>query len=184
MSKKMRMMILFGILFGMVTICVNPVLGFDPNGFKDWTVTAYGSDDLLGVRAGLRPWAGRAELGLFGMWMDGLSEGDVKSDTESNQQESWGLGVYATYDVVQRAEFTVLSYQIPIDIYVGGQLGALHRADSDEDATAALMTGLTFGDGGVQLGVEYQYGLDEELWKELAPLDDNHRLLLTLGIRF
>jgi hypothetical protein len=91
MSKKMRMMILFGILFGMVTICVNPVLGFDPNGFKDWTVTAYGSDDLLGVRAGLRPWAGRAELGLFGMWMDGLSEGDVKSDTESNQQESWGL---------------------------------------------------------------------------------------------
>jgi hypothetical protein len=152
--------------------------------FDNWTVTTYGNDNMLGVRAGVRPWEGRTELGVLGFWMDGLQEGDEKSDTGSNQQESWGGGIYGTYDVVQDAEFTVLSYQVPIDIYVGGQLGALHRADSDEDATAALLTGMSFGDAGIRLGVEYQYALTDDLWKELAPMDDKHHLFLTLGVRF
>jgi hypothetical protein len=143
-------------MLGVVTACGSPAWGFDPNGVKDWTATAYGSDEMLGVRAGLRPWQGRAELGLFGVWMDGLADGDEKSDTGSNQQESWGMGVYGTYDVVQRRSFTVLSYQVPVDLYVGGQLGMIHLADSDEDATAALMPVWRFGEAGIRIGVEYQ----------------------------
>jgi len=46
------------------------------------------------------------------------------------------------------------------------------------------MTGISFGDGGVRLGVEYQYLLDEDLWKEFGAFDDKHRLLLVIGMRF
>lgn len=181
---KARTAIWLGVFLGVVTACGSPAWTEEVAAEHHWIVTAYGSDDLLGVRAGLRPWEGRTELGLFGMWMDGLSLGDGKSDEGGNQQESGGGGVYATYDVVQDAQFTVLSYQVPINIYVGGQLGVLHRADSDEDATAGLMTGLSFGDAAIRIGVEYQYLLDKELWKELGAIDDNHRILLTLGLRF
>jgi|GEM_PF-3278990 len=181
---RVRTAILMGVIVGVVTAVTPATYGADPNGLGNWTATAYGSDDMLGLRVGMRPWEGRAEIGLFGLWMDGLAEGDEKSDTGPNQQEAWGGGIYGTYDVVQQAEFTVLQYQMPVDIYVGGQLGLLHRADSDEDATAMLMTGISFGDGGVRLGVEYQYLLDEDLWKEFGAFDDKHRLLLVIGMRF
>ena len=148
------------------------------------TVTVVGNDDLLSLRVGVRPWAGRTEIGLFGIWMDGLVEGDQKSDDSVNQLESWGGGVFATYDVVQDAAFTVLSYQVPVDVYVGGQLGAVHLDNGNDDATAALMTGVMFGDAGVKIGVEYSYQLSRDLWKEFGTFDDKHRLLLSLGVRF
>jgi len=179
-----RTAILIGIIIGVVTACGGPAYAADPNETRNWAATAYGSDDMLGLRVGMRPWGGRTELGLFGMWLDGLAAGDAKSDSGSNQQECFGGGVYGTYDVVQQAEFTIIKYQMPIDIYIGGQLGMIHRADSDEDATAMLMTGLAFGDGGIRIGVEYSYALTRDYWKEFADIDDKHNLFLTLGIRF
>lgn len=145
----------------------------DPN--DGWTVTALGSDDLLSLRVGTRPWNGRTELGLFGEWLDGLKEGE---------DEAYGGGIYGTYDVIQDADFTVLSYSIPTNIYIGGQLGALHREDSDEDATAALMTGINFGDEKIRIGVEFRHVLDKQLWKEFGVVDAQDRLLLALSLRF
>lgn len=138
-------------------------------------VTAVGNDDLLSLRVGARPWQGRTEIGLFGIWLDGLKEGE---------DEAYGGGAYATYDVVQDAQFTVLTYSVPATIYVGGQMGFLHREDSDEDATASLITGVSFGDAKIRIGAEYQYMLDESMWKEFGVVDDKGRLLLTLQRRF
>jgi hypothetical protein len=174
--------ILLGVTLGLV-VAVSSARAADPNEGVNWIVTAYGSDDLLGIRAGLRPWEGRTELGLFGVWIDGLQEGDQKTDSKT-QREAFGLGIYGLYDVVQDAEFTILSFQVPVNFYVGGEMGVLERQDSEEDATAALMTGLSFGDSSVRIGVEYQYILDDSLWREFGAMDDNHRILLTLGLRF
>lgn len=156
----------------MVLACAGLGLAQETDG---WTVTAVGSDDLLSLRVGTRPWQGRTEIGGYGVWLDGLAEGE---------DEAYGGGVYATYDVVEDAQFTVLTYQVPVSIYVGGQMGVLHREDSDEDAGAALMTGLSFGDTQTRIGVEYQYLLNEDLWKEFGTVDDQGRLLLTLQRRF
>lgn len=138
-------------------------------------VTAVGNDDLLSLRVGARPWAGRTEIGAFGIWLDGLKDGE---------DEAFGVGAYATYDVVQDAQFTVMTYQVPVTFYVGGQMGFLHREDSDEDATSALLTGFSFGDNATRIGIEYQYMLDEALWKEFGQVDDKGRLMLTLCRRW
>ena len=160
----------------MAVLCLvcTTVYGEEQSG-DGWTVVAVGNDDLLSVRVGARPWSGRTELGGFAIWMDGLKEGE---------DEAAGGGVYATYDVVQDAQFTLLSYQIPVTIYAGGQMGFLHREDSDEDAVCSLLTGVTFGDSRTRIGIEYQYLLDESLWKEFGPIDDRGRLLLSLAMRF
>ena len=157
--------------------CVCPVQADETNvkTSDNLTVTAVGNDDLLSLRVGFRPWAGRTELGGFGIWLDGLKEGD---------DEAYGGGVYATYDAVQDAQFTVLTYSVPVTFYVGGQLGFLYRENSDEDAMASLITGLSFGDAKIRIGVEYAYLLDETLWKEFGQIDDRGRLLLTLQRRF
>lgn len=140
------------------------------------TVTAVGNSDLLSLRVGITPWQGRTELGLYGIWLDGL--------TEDAEGEGFGGGLYATYDVVQDADWTIMSFSVPVTYYAGGQLGVLHGEDSDEDAQASFLTGLTFGDDRVRIGVEYSYLLDDGLWKEFGTIDDNHRLMLTLGWQF
>lgn len=140
-----------------------------------WTVTVAGSDDLISVRVGARPWLGRTELGGFGIWLDGLAE---------EEEEAYGGGVYATYDLVQDAQFTIGSYSVPATIYVGGTLGVVEREDSEADAVSALMTGLSFGDDQIRIGLEYQYLLDDGVWKEFGQVDEESRLLLTLSRRF
>lgn len=155
--------------------CVCPVQADELNSSDGLAVTPVGSDDLLSLRVGLRPWGGRTEIGGFGIWLDGLKEGE---------DEAYGGGAYATYDVVQEAPFTVLTYSVPATFYVGGQMGFLHREDSDEDATSSLLTGVSFGDEKVLIGIEFQYLLDESLWKEFGEIDDKGRVLLTLSRRF
>jgi len=155
--------------------CACPVQADELNSSDGLAVTSVGSDDLLSLRVGLRPWGGRTEVGGFGIWLDGLKEGE---------DEAYGGGAYATYDVVQGAQFTLLTTSVPATFYVGGQMGFLHREDSDEDATASLMTGLSFGDEKTRIGLEYQYLLDESMWKEFGVIDDKGRLLLTLQRRF
>ncbi|MFA5377654.1 MAG: hypothetical protein WC455_18025 [Dehalococcoidia bacterium] len=166
----------FGAAVLLAWVCVFCATSYGEEVQKDgWTVTAVGSDDLLSMRIGTRPWAGRTEIGGFGIWLDGLKEGE---------DEAYGGGAYATYDVVQDANFTVLKYNVPATIYVGGQMGFLHREDSDEDATAALMTGVSFGDEKIRIGVEAQYLLSQDTWKEFGVIEDQGRLLLTLSRRF
>lgn len=157
-----------------VAMCVaGTVLGQEKS--DGLAITGLGSDDLLSLRVGVRPWQGRTEIGGYGIWLDGLKEGE---------DEAYGGGIYGTYDVVQDANFTLLNVQVPIVWYAGGQIGFLHREDSDEDAGASLMTGLSFGDEKVRIGVEYQYMLDQDLWKEFGAIDDRGRLLLRLSYQF
>lgn len=164
------------ILCVLISLCVCAMLLSAPAYSQEdkFTVTAVGNDDLLSLRVGTRPWGARTEIGGFGIWADGLTEGE---------EAAWGGGVYATYDVVQDAQFTVLQYSVPATIYIGGQLGVIDR-DTGDDAVAALMTGVSFGDDKIRIGVEYQYILDQDLWQELGAIDDQSRFLLTLGRRF
>jgi len=112
-----------------------------------WVGTAAGSSDLLSLGGGYRPAGGRTEFGLFAEWVDGLAEGG---------QEGYGGGLYASYDLVQEAPFTILSFQVPVTWSVGGQLGALHMPEvNDEDAIANLTTGLSFGDETIRIGIAY-----------------------------
>ena len=164
------------LIVGIVLLYVGLNVTFGEEVQKDKvSVTAVGNDDLLSLRFGARPWQGRTEIGAFGIWLDGLKEGET---------EAYGLGAYATYDVVQNADFTVLSYTVPATFYVGGQMGFLHREDSDEDATSSLLTGVSFGDEKIRIGFEYQYLLDESLWKEFGVVDDKGRILFSLARRF
>jgi hypothetical protein len=153
---------------------VTPCLAED-TGSDGWTATMLGSDDLLEARVGTRPFGDKTEIGMFGLWVDGLAEGE---------EEAYGGGVYATYDLVQDAEFKILSFAVPVTWLVGGQMGALHCEDSDEDATASLLTGMTFGGKKIRLGVEAQYILDNDLWKEFSKVDDSTRILFTAQYRF
>lgn len=137
------------------------------------TLTAVGSDDLLSLRVGLRPWSGRTEVGVFGLYLDGLREAD---DPRA------GGGVYGTYDLVDEAEMTILRLQVPVVWYVGVELGALDMPAGRIDATASLLTGLTFGDGRNQIIVEARYAPGPKLWEELADLEEDDRARLVVGV--
>jgi hypothetical protein len=159
-----------------MSLCFLVVLMLSVAGYsREWTGTAVGNDDLLSVRIGTRPFGERTEMGVFGIWHDGLTEAE---------QEAFGVGVYATYDVVNDATFKVLNVQVPVTWYAGGQLGAAERKGVAADATAALMTGVSFGGAKVRIGLEFQYFLDETLWREFGAIDENARLMLAMAYRF
>jgi len=146
---------------------------------NNWTVSVVGNDDLLSVRVGTRPWTEKTEIGLYGVWQDGL---------QPDGEEAWGGGVYATYDVAH-GEFAILQMQVPIVWYVGGMAGFLSPdpiklSRHTIDASASLLTGLSFGGEKVRIGVEYLYALSPSLWKELAEVDPQGEILLCLAYRF
>ncbi len=169
----------------MVVGCVlgSPAWGQDVNGVASsrLAVSALGNDQTVCLRAGWRA-GDRTEIGIEGLWADGVGD-----DTS----EALGASVYATYDLMSGQTTKILSVEIPTTIYAGVKAGALfptegEGADQDVDATAALITGVTFGSDRVRLGMEAQlYAPNEWLgWQEFTELDDSARLLVTAQIRF
>lgn len=141
-------------------------------------VSVVGNDDEVGVRVGYRP-GEKGEMGLFGLYTDGLKDGT----------EAAGGGLYATWDVMA-GDFDLLGYKVPSVLYAGGLLGVLSTQDKlkeegrQTDAIAALMTGLSFGDETIRIGIEAQYAFSKEQWRALADVDENSKLLLNLSYRF
>jgi hypothetical protein len=144
------------------------------------TVGLVGNDDELSLRIGYRP-VERGEFGLYGIYTDGLAEGYT---------DAAGGGAYATWDIYDRPLNFVGIVDLPVRMYIGGMLGGLSVVDKESpdrrrgDATAGLLTGWTFGDGNVRLGVEAQYRFTKDNWKELAEIDDQSKFLLTLSYHF
>ena len=142
-----------------------------------------GSGDLLKGEVGWRPGHGddRTEIGGYGNWI---------SEVTPSQVEAYGGGIYGTFDAIKDAPFSPLSGmttdKILSSLYVGVLLGALKPRTTSWDTTAALMTGLSFGDkrGGVRLGVRYEYFLTRDLWKALADVPSTSRVMATLEYRF
>jgi hypothetical protein len=94
------------------------------------------------------------------------------------------LGVYGTYDLVKDAPLKVFDFQVPVTWQIGTGLGILWPDDGESDATANLMTALNFGDGKIRLGIRAEYYLTKDLWKQLADIPDDARLLATIEYRF
>lgn len=143
-----------------------------------FTVTPFAASDLAGGRLMYRVnEESRASIGFDGAWIEGAL--DFEDD------EAIRVAFAGTYDVIQTAPLNIAIAEIPSTIYVG-VLGGVQFGEDEEDASAALMTGVRFGDGskGVNLGIEYQYLLDQDLWREFGSFDDTGRLLATVGYTF
>ncbi len=138
---------------------------------------AVGNMDLLQTEIGWRPGLAedRTEIGLWGTWLDGVRETEL---------EAYGGGVYGSYDLVTDATLKLLSVQVPTTWSLGTQLGILKPDTGGPDATAALWTGLSFGDKKIRLGIRGTYFLTQDLWRELADIPDEARLLATIAFRF
>jgi len=145
------------------------------------TTSLLGSNDQLELRLGYRPQAGRSEIGLDGIWLDGL-EGVA---------EGYGLAAYATYDVVSGLDlpwtmpFGMGNGTLKADGYLGARIGMVSPRDGDfdPDATAALLAGIRFGGPKVQVGVEFQQNLTKDLWSSLADLPES-RVVACVGYHF
>jgi len=148
----------------------------------DWSFTPLGGDEMITLRMGYTPTESRVTIGPEFTWIDGI---------DSAEGTGWALGFFGAYDVVKDAEFELLGVSAPINWYIGVHADVLFPEDEKADATAGLMTGLRFGDGdfkegqtvAASLGVEFQYLLTDELWKELAPINDESRLLAFVTIK-
>lgn len=143
-----------------------------------FTVTPFAADDLAGGRLMYRMGEdSRTSIGFDGAWIEGA--------LGFEDDEAIRVAFAGTYDVIQTAPLNIAIAEIPSTIYIG-VLGGVQFGEDEEDASAALMTGVRFGDGskGVNLGIEYQYLLDETLWKELGTFDDTGRLLATVDYTF
>ncbi len=143
----------------------------------DFVVRPVGNGDLVKTELGWRPGVldDRTEIGLVGGWMDGIGAGQV---------EGWLAGIYGTYDLVKEAPLTIASFEVPVTWYIGTMLGVLWPHESEADATAALMTGLNFGDSKIRLGIRGEYSLTDALWSAFADIPDEARLLATVECRF
>lgn len=140
-----------------------------------FTVTPFASSDLAGGRVLYRVnEESRASIGLDGAWIEGAL--DFEDD------EAVRVAFAGIYDIIQTAPLNIYIAEVPSTAYIG-VLGGVQFGEDEEDASAALMTGARFGDGfkGVNLGIEYQYLLDDDLWREFGAFDDNGRLLATVG---
>jgi hypothetical protein len=136
---------------------------------------AVGNMDLLKAEIGWRPGLteDRTEVGLWGMWLDGIRE----------DGEAGGFGVYGSYDLVKDAPLKIFEFQVPVTWQVGTAVGVLWP-EAGADATANLFTGLNFGDGKIRLGIRAEYYLTKDLWRELADIPEDARLLATIEYRF
>lgn len=165
-------MIAFVLLVAMTStaIAMPPVAG-----------TILGNADQLELQLGYRPDAGKAEIGLSGIWLDGLA----------GVAEGYGAAAYATYDVVSGLD---LPWTMPFglgngtlkgDGYIGAKVGFVSPTDGefDPDATASLLAGIRFGGPKVQIGVRYEKNLTEDLWSSLAALPDS-RVVASVGYHF
>lgn len=145
------------------------------------TGTLLGNNDQLELRVGYRPDAGKSEIGLSGLWMDGLN-GTV---------EGYGLAAYATYDVISNLEipwtlpWITTTGKLLADGYLGARVGFITPRDGefDPDASAALLGGIRFGGPKVQIGVEYQANLTKDLWSSLADVSDS-RVVASVSYHF
>ncbi len=162
-----------GVILGVVTATASP-------GYGKVTAGAIGNDDEVAVRVGYRP-VEAGEIGLYAIYTDGMATG---------YSDAAGGGLYGTWDIYDRPLNLLGVADLPVVMYIGGMLGGLSVVDKDHpdrrrgDATAALMTGWTFGDRHVRIGVEAQYRFTKDNWSELAALDDKTTWLLHLQYRF
>lgn len=140
-----------------------------------WQASALASDDMVSGRALYCP-PGRVSLGADLSWLDGLG---------ADEQEGWRIGFVGLYDLVQDAPLSVpFLGEIPADWYIGGLGGVLVGEDQEPDATAALITGLAIGGPTASIGIEYQYFLTRDLWRPLAEIPDESRVVFTVALRF
>lgn len=151
---------------------------------SQFSVTPFASGDMAGARAMYRTnEAARTAIGIDVAWLE-----DVDNPVGD---EAIRYGFVGTYDVIQDAPMKIFSLaEIDTTVYIGvlgGFMTSLEDRDSFHDSTdpaAALITGVRFGDGNVRLGIEYQYLLDSDLWKEFGDFDENSRLVASASILF
>jgi len=139
---------------------------------KPWEAGFLGSDDLVGLRV---TYGDRAKVGGEVDWFD---------STVPLGAKAWRVGFVGVYEVMQRQDFNAWLVDVPATLYVGGLGGVMIPEEGKTDATAALFTGFKFGGEKTMLGIEYQYLLTKDLWKELAMIDDSDRLLFYAAFRF
>lgn len=140
----------------------------------DVRVSALGGDSELQLRAGFGDPNGRTRVGPFGVW-------ELSNDY-------LGGGVFGTYDIIKPAKFNVLGVETAACVYVGALVGPMdyeRRVDDEKPfAVSRLLTGLTLGDEKMQLGLEFQYGLDKDFWRPLGEVDENTKLFACVSWRF
>jgi len=150
---------------------------------KSWPMTVIGNGDQIAVGIGLRPGdaAGRSEVGLRLGWTDGL-DGD---------QEAVKLAAYATWDVLKDVD---LPFVMPFGLgggnikatgYLGALVGVLAntKGETDLDAVAAGLVGVSMGDERIRVSLEYQLPVTEKFW-EVLTVPEGSRLLLGLTYRW
>jgi hypothetical protein len=139
------------------------------------TSTILGGPEIQG-RLGWKPQEKRTEIGAFALWELG--------------EDYLGGGVYGTYDIIKPASFKVLDLEVPAVIYIGSMIGPLDEdvrpaeGENEADAVARLMTGVLLGGEKMQLGLELQYGLDEDLWKPLGTTGEGFSVFASIRWEF
>jgi len=108
-------------------------------------------------------------------WFDGL---------DSDAGEGWRFGIAGTYDVISNAPAKLFGIDPNATVYVGGVGGAFCVRGEKADATAALTSGLRLIGGNASIGIQFQYLLTRDLWKELADIPDDSRVLFEVEWRF
>jgi len=162
-----------------VLFCLVGVVSGEP-----WTLGVAGNDDSISVLGGVRPTPhARTEFRVEFGYLDGISGGKV---------EAVMLGVGATYDALQDVNlpfefpFNLGSAVIKMTGYIGGTVGvcANIHGQTDYDAIALAIVGVSAGDERNRLGLELSLPLNKELWSGLADLENMSNLRLVLIHRF
>jgi hypothetical protein len=143
-----------------------------------WSMTLLAGDDSAFARLGYTPaQIERVTVGPQIGYLEGVQDGDG---------DGYTAGFFATYDLVKDAELDALGLKVPITWYIGLDGDALFQEGESVDMTAGLMTGLRIGRTApaqgqrvaASMGIEGRYALTEDLWQELADIEDGTSLMV------
>lgn len=142
----------------------------EPTGlFETYTVTALGTTEQAWLRVGTE--YDRGEVGLFATYLE-----DVAGD---EADETYGAGVYGTFEIAAGTLEPVGLPTTPTSAYLLSKIGVLEG--SKPDVVCALGAGVKLG----AIVVEWNWLPDADLWSSLPDWDDSkHKLLIGAQVRF
>jgi len=141
---------------------------------SELSCSVLGNDGAAYVRLGVRP-STLTEVGIELGYTDAVSE---------SGDSAYVGGFYATYDAIPEKQLAVLGQSVTAVMYAGVKADMLYYGDTFE-ATAALMTGVHFGDENIRMGMEIAvYAPNEWLgWSSITDISDDAELLAYIDIR-
>jgi len=137
-----------------------------------WFVQASGNPEVLKF-GGLYQPAPRVQIGAEICYWDGLQVDPA--------DPSLSMEAVARYFALDKQPLNLIVMTVDASAYVGLGLGVCLPMDGRVDDLADIRTGLLFGDGRVQLGIEYSYCMNDLMWAGTA--NGEHVVLGTMAYR-